>query len=564
MNNNLRIQERLTKAFRRVMLIASAAAVAGAIILLVVNSRYSSALTNYGFSQGDIGKALTSFTGTRCYMLAAIGYTDEDGIAKAVESHDTMKKKFTDTYWPKVAETLTTASEKQLYEDLSTKLEQYWTVEEQVLSEGTSTDQQASADAQAINRDQLDPLYDEFYSQLVSLLDINVTQGNSLSSSLNILCWGLFVVILAIIAFSAVYSTRLGTSIANGIADPLNALSNRLMTFAAGDFTSPFPEVKTKDEVADMTNTAVEMGNALQTIIKDCGMILLEFSKGNYRVKSDAREAYQGEFSILLTSLQNLKAQMIETMTSIEDASTQVSAGSGNLSEASQGLAEGATEQAGAVEELQATIGEITANIEKSAQTAEDSYQQAKKYAEEADNSRNEMQVMVAAMGRITETSKKIGNIISEIEDIASQTNLLSLNASIEAARAGEAGRGFAVVAEQIRQLSDQSTQSALNTRELIEGALKEVEEGNKAANHVAASIEEVVRGINMVADASKEISTISSDQANSMRQAELGMNQISEVVQSNSATAEESSATSEELSAQAETLDELIQKFQL
>ena len=166
------------------------------------------------------------------------------------------------------------------------------------------------------------------------------------------------------------------------------------------------------------------------------------------------------------------------------------------------------------------------------------------------------MKAMVDAMARISDTSNKIGNIISEIEDIASQTNLLSLNASIEAARAGEAGRGFAVVADQIRQLA------AVDTRDLIEGSMQEIKEGNQAADSAAASIEIVVDGIGKIAESSRSISEISKDQANAMEQAEQGVNQISEVVQSNSATAEESSATSQELSAQAISLDELISKF--
>ena len=153
---------------------------------------------------------------------------------------------------------------------------------------------------------------------------------------------------------------------------------------------------------------------------------------------------------------------------------------------------------------------------------------------------------------------------MSEIESIASQTNLLSLNASIEAARAGEAGRGFAVVADQIRQLAEQSAQSVVDTRELIEGSLQEVAEGNHAAERAASSIELVVDGIKQIADTSRDLSNMSAEQAETMRQAEQGVSQISEVVQSNSATAQETSATSEELSAQAVTLDELIGQFVL
>lgn len=167
-------------------------------------------------------------------------------------------------------------------------------------------------------------------------------------------------------------------------------------------------------------------------------------------------------------------------------------------------------------------------------------------------------------MKRIDNTSARIGDIISEIESIAAQTNLLSLNASIEAARAGESGRGFAVVANQIRELADQSAKAAVDTRELIESSIKEVSAGNTAAESASGAITSVVDGIKQIAEFSKNLKVMVEDQTESIRQAELGVNQISEVVQSNAATAEEASATSEELSAQAITLDGLIGQFKL
>ena len=188
----------------------------------------------------------------------------------------------------------------------------------------------------------------------------------------------------------------------------------------------------------------------------------------------------------------------------------------------------------------------------------------AEVYASDADSSREDMKALMEAMERISDTSKKIENIISDIESIASQTNLLSLNAAIEAARAGEAGKGFAVVAEQIRMLADQSAQSAVDTRTLIEGALNEIEEGNTVAMKVAESMDSVVQGINDIADVSKQLSENSNVQIAAMREAEKGIAQISEVVQSNSAASEECSATSEELSAQAEAMNELISQFTL
>ena len=217
-----------------------------------------------------------------------------------------------------------------------------------------------------------------------------------------------------------------------------------------------------------------------------------------------------------------------------------------------------------AVQELHATISDITTAMERSAERSDESYTKAQHFANEADQSREEMNTMMAAMGRINEASAKIGNIISEIESIAAQTNLLSLNASIEAARAGEAGRGFAVVADQIRELADQSAKAAVDTRGLIEGSIKEVSEGNCAAERAAGSLEAVVAGIKEIAEFSKDLKVMVQDQSEAMRQAEIGVNQISEVVQSNAATAQEASATSEELSAQAIILDNLVGQFVL
>ena len=193
-----------------------------------------------------------------------------------------------------------------------------------------------------------------------------------------------------------------------------------------------------------------------------------------------------------------------------------------------------------------------------------ETYQKAQDCVGKAEVSQSEMENMVSTMECISDTSSRIESIIGEIEDIAAQTNLLSLNASIEAARAGDAGRGFAVVADQIRILAEQSAKSAVNTRELIESSVNEINVGSKAALKTSEVLKDVVTSIKDIADISKALSENIKIQVESIGQADEGMNRISEVVQSNSATAEESSATSEELSAQAINMDELVSRFQL
>ena len=547
--SKLKIEKRLSKSFTLVSLIASIAAVIGLIALIITTTQYSSALKNYGFTQGDIGKALVTFA--------------EDLIDSTKTIHDAKKQKFLD-YMTTVEETMTSDEEKAAYQEAATQLEKYWTLEDKVIKAGATTDAESSIEAQKTESGDLNELYDEVYAQLAKIMDLKVTEGDALSQMLTILSVIMIGLMAIVIIGASVVAKTLGAKIAKTIAEPLTKLADRFTLFTQGDFTSPYPETETQDEVSNMVAGARKMSEDIGLILNDAAYLMNEMANGNYAVRTEHTERYVGEFSKLIEAIRGMNRQVDSTIRHIEEAAEQVSAGSGNLADAAQALAEGATDQAAAVEELQATFANITEGVHVTAKHVEDSYQQAQKYADVADNSHNEMNSMISAMTKISDTSKKIESIISEIEDIASQTNLLSLNAAIEAARAGEAGKGFAVVAEQIRKLAEQSAQSAVDTRELIESSINEVEEGNRIADNAAASLEEVVAGIKNIAEASKQLSEISERQAEAMTQAESGINQISEVVQSNSATAEETSATSEELSAQATTLSDLIGYFVL
>lgn len=369
----------------------------------------------------------------------------------------------------------------------------------------------------------------------------------------------LVLTVIFVVAFTAI-GVRNGIALGKAVAAPLSKAVDRLKLLAEGDIHSEVPAATENDETAILLESMSETIQDLNQVISGISGDLAELADGNFMINVD--EDYKGDFAQISNSFRGIVASLSEAMREIDTNAASVRKGATDLAGASQLLAEGATDQASAIEELTATMTDISEKIHTNADNAEKVRGVVSGMNTQVTESNTQMKQSTEAMERIRETSDKIAEIIGSIEEIASQTNLLALNASIEAARAGEAGKGFAVVATQVGILSEQSSEAAKNTRQLIQNAIKAVEDGTRLANSTAESLLLVVDNAKMVSEAIDEIALASEEQADATAQITEGINQIAEVVESNSATSEESAAASQELSAQADLLKELVARF--
>lgn len=273
---------------------------------------------------------------------------------------------------------------------------------------------------------------------------------------------------------------------------------------------------------------------------------------------------YLGDFIAIKDAINGITTHLSNVMGEINEAAGQVETGARQISDGGQHLSHGTTEQASSIEELSASIDEVAAETKRNAQNANEANDRAVEVQTNAQSGNKQMAEMVASMLDINESSHNISKIIKVIDDIAFQTNILSLNAAVEAARAGQHGKGFAVVAEEVRTLAARSAEAAKETTTLIEGSISKVDVGTKIADETAESLKEILSQIEKVAELVSKIAQASNDQATEISQITKGLEQVSLVVQTNSATAEQSAAASQELSSQAEMLKEMVDTFKL
>ena len=302
----------------------------------------------------------------------------------------------------------------------------------------------------------------------------------------------------------------------------------------------------------------------LADYVSEISVEVKAIAQGDLTRNGDDITDFLGDFSELKTSLLYILKRFNSTLTEISNLAEQVSSNSSEVENASKSLADGATEQAGVIEELNATIDTVVDMAEDTAKETQNASARVKASANKANEEKEKMNELLTEMEHITEISKEIGNIITDIEDIASQTNLLSLNASIEAARAGEAGKGFAVVADQIGKLAADSAKSAVNTRDLIDKTLVEIEKGNTITRTTADAFNQIITDMESFAELAENTMEKANSQAESLEQIGQGIEQLSGVVQGNAASSEENTAISVNLAEGAAKMQDRVKIFKL
>lgn len=407
--------------------------------------------------------------------------------------------------------------------------------------------------------------YKSFSKKLTILCDKFQVELDQAKTMANVCTVIIFIVIVAAGLAIAVVTTLIGKIITNSITEPVKQIDAAVASLRKGELSNvEMLTYESEDELGDTIRNLKEAMGILADYVSEISVEVKAIAQGDLTRNGDDITDFLGDFSELKTSLLYILKRFNSTLTEISNLAEQVSSNSSEVENASKSLADGATEQAGVIEELNATIDTVVDMAEDTAKETQNASARVKASANKANEEKEKMNELLTEMEHITEISKEIGNIITDIEDIASQTNLLSLNASIEAARAGEAGKGFAVVADQIGKLAADSAKSAVNTRDLIDKTLVEIEKGNTITRTTADAFNQIITDMESFAELAENTMEKANSQAESLEQIGQGIEQLSGVVQGNAASSEENTAISINLAEGAAKMHDRVNIFKI
>ena len=493
-------------------------------------------------------------------LLLAVTTTDQQDCAKRIADVDTiMSEVQTSLDWLYQ----NYDGDMSLFREYDSQREANKALREQIVAYAKESTAAGNAQAQALLLEEYEPavnaymdILDEAFAQVSD--ECAKSYEDQMIKLNALLALG---VVIAAVAF--LITVVIALNLSKNIAIPVKLIEGTMKEVVKGNLAVSV-DYASADEFGSMANSMSNLTSSISTIVKDIERVLCAMAEGDFTIHSSAAELYIGDYQKIFHSMKMIKDNFNDTLSTLNRSANQVSSGSDQVSSGAQALSQGATEQASSVEELAASINDISNHINKNSQSALEASDKSSQVGMKAGESNDRMQDMLKAMADINASSGEIGKIIKTIEDIAFQTNILALNAAVEAARAGAAGKGFAVVADEVRNLASKSAEASKNTAALIENSLQAVENGKKIADETAQSLEVVINDIQDASQMMDSIAKASKDQAEAISQITVGIDQISSVVQTNSATSEESAAASEELSGQAQILRDLVRKFRL
>ena len=415
----------------------------------------------------------------------------------------------------------------------------------------------------------------EFVEKLNSVRDDFQAELDTAKVIANICTIIIFIVIISLLLMGAVIiitglaiaviATIIGKIISDSITEPVRQIDEAVASLRKGELSNvDMLTNESDDEFGETITKLKEAMGILSAYVSEISQEVKFIAQGDLTRNGDDITPFLGDFSELKDSLVYILKRFNSTLSEISNIAEQVTHNAKEVESASKSLADGATEQAGVIQELNATIDTVVDLAEDTASETKNASERVKASANKANNEKEKMNILLTEMEHITEISKEIGNIITDIEDIASQTNLLALNASIEAARAGEAGKGFAVVADQIGKLASDSAKSAVNTRELIDKTLVEIQKGNEITRTTADAFNQIIADMDSFAEMAQNTMEKANTQAESLEQIGQGIEQLSGVVQGTAASSEENTAISINLAEDADKMNERVNRFKL
>ncbi|MGL4663914.1 MAG: methyl-accepting chemotaxis protein [Clostridium butyricum] len=556
---NLPIKKKLMNSFMVIVVISILTSFISLICLQIINDRYKDAMSNYGFSQGQVGllgiKVEHSYSMVK--EIIVVGNTsDVDRIKTIKEDIEKCNEDINLLLQNIDKENVQNDKEQELINNIKSDIESYEQVKDRIIELGMNN---KTAQASQLLRGQGNPAMDLLTVDISELLSIKIEQCNLLINRLNRLRIIFVMIILVTIALSVIFAMKSSKYLSDVIGNPIIKMSKIAKRICDGDLDVEI-QCESNDEIGELAQSFSKMVIAIKSYISEISSILGDISNGN--LNCSIEEEYKGNFIEIRKSLENIIRSLNDIFENIGQATIDVKANSEKAAEMAELLSNGSKNEKDAVRELCVSIDQINKQVNKNADNAIDTSTITNALAENIDNSNIMMDKVIEAMENIENSSKSIITIMNTINDIAERTNLLALNAAIEAARAGDLGSGFAVVANEVKGLASQSADAARETNNIIKESIKAVNNGKLLVYDTANTLNESLKNVSKTRELSEYIEDSSKEQYESIAIVNERINKITETINRTVEVAENSAISSEELKSQSSKLEMMINKF--